>query len=184
MKKSRDQYLKALDDLIGGGGRIHEITDPDEADPVLVVAYHGVPEQDHTTAFSFGLSSAKHSEWCFGKPELMISVNSNDHAWALCMGEIIKNYRDKCLFEYGTILHFRQRVVDECPMTSFFVFASSLFNKMQQRLVLSDRTINLAQMYPIYEEEASLVNEVGVENFFWEMGIDFCDIGRPLVLRQ
>src|SRR6266849_6280104 len=122
LRKSSELYLAAVDNLAGGHGKTYEITDAGEANPVLVVVYDGVPEEKVTTGFSFGLSSAHHPEWRFSKPELMISVKSSDHAWPLCMGEIVRNCRDDFLFEYGSVLEFGERVEDDCPMTSFLVF--------------------------------------------------------------
>lgn len=184
MRTSRDVYLEALDDLTGGGGKVFNIHDNGGADSVLVASYEGVPEELHTTAFSFGLSSADHEEWRLGKPELMTSVKSTDESWGLCMGEIVRNYRADSLFEYGTILHFRQRIADDCPMTSFFIFASSLLDKEQQCIVLPDRRVNIAQMYPIFEQEAGLVRDIGVERFFFDLKIDFFDLARPCVVRN
>jgi hypothetical protein len=50
--------------------------------------------------------------------------------------------------------------------------------------VLEDRTVNLSQLYPIYEEEAPFLLEVGIERFFWELGIDFADLGLPSAVRR
>lgn len=178
MNRSREEYLAVLNDLAGGPGQVYEMTDPGDVRPVLAIAYNGIPEPGHMTAFSFGLSNSTHSEWTHGKPELMISIKSLDHAWALCLGEIVRINRDSVLFEYGTILHFRERIVDECPLTSFLVFASTLLDGAQRTLDLSDRRINIAQVYPIYESETRLLRDIGIERFFWELGIDFSDLSR------
>lgn len=181
--RSSAEYLAAISKLTGSDGRIYEMTDPGDALPVSVAVYDNIPEVGHLTAFSFGLSSAVHSEWIGGKPELMISVKSMDHAWALCMGEIVRTGRDSALFEYGSIIHFRERILDECPITSFLVFASSLLGSEHRSFRLSDRRINIAQLYPIYESEAKLIKDIGVERFFWELGIDFSNVDRePLEL--
>ncbi|HZH15259.1 MAG TPA: suppressor of fused domain protein [Archangium sp.] len=182
-RKISEQYFAAVDELTGIDGRFYRITDSDESLLVAVAAYDDVPEDGYTTAFSFGLSDAVHPEWVNGRPELLISVRSKDHAWGLCMGEIVRNYRQESLFSYGTILHFRQRVADESPMTSFLIFASTLLDPEDIQLSLPDRKINLVQMYPIHEDEAEVVRQVGVEKFFWELGIDFDDVQRPSVRR-
>jgi hypothetical protein len=182
-KRISEQYFDAVGELAGGDGRFYRITDEGESPLVAVVAYDDVPEDGHTTAFSFGLSSAVHPEWVHSRPELLISVKSKDPAWGLCMGEIVRNYRQESLFSYGTILHFRQRVAEESPMTSFLIFASTLLDPEDNQLSLSDRKIVLSQMYPIHEDEAQVVREVGVEKFFWKMDIDFYDVQRPSVRR-
>jgi hypothetical protein len=185
MKRSEEQYQALLDDLTGTNcRRVYTITDHSDTPRVLAIAYTDVPEAGYSTGFTFGLSSANRPEWLNSKPELMISVRSRDHAWTICMGEIVRNYRYENSFSYGTILHFRQRVVDTCPMTSFLLFACTMLDAEQQRIRLEDRLVNISQLYPIYEDEAALILEIGVEKFFWELGIQFEDVGRPPVLRN
>jgi hypothetical protein len=172
------KYFQAIDDLAGGGGTYYRITDPEESPAVEVVVYSDVPEVGHTTSFTFGLSSATHAEWVKSRPELVVSVRSLDHAWGLCIGEIVRNSRDKSLFEQGTILHFREQISDESGMTSFLVYACGVLDQQQQRMVLPDRVVNISQCYPIYEEEAALIHRVGLEKFFGKLGIDFYDVRR------
>jgi len=178
MNRGRDEYLACIDDLAGGGGKVYDQSDRDDAASTLVIAYDHVPQVGHMTAFSFGLSNATHSEWTHGKLELMISVTSMDHMWALCIGEIIKKRRGSALFEYGTVIHFGERIADDCSLTSFFVFASTLLDEAQRSLELFDRRVNIAQIYPIYPSEAQLVRDIGAERFFWDLGIDFSDLRR------
>jgi Suppressor of fused protein (SUFU) len=163
---------------------VYTISDRNDILPVLAIAYTDVPEDGDSTGFTFGLSSANHPEWINSKPELMISVRSRDHAWTICMGEIVQNSRYESTFSYGAILHFRQRVVDTCPMTSFLLFACTMLDAEQQRICLEDRVVNISQLYPIYEDEVPLILEIGVEKFFWELGIQFEELGRPPVLRN
>jgi len=179
MRNHSKQYFAFLDELAGERARTYEMTAPSEANPVFVAVYNNIPDDGHITAFTFGLSSVVHPDWNNSRPELMISVRSNDDAWALCMGEIISAYRGTIPFSYGSILHFRQRIVDDCPMTSFLVFASSLLSAAQQTISLPDRLISISQIYPIYEEESALIHQVGVERFFWEFDINFSDLSRP-----
>src|SRR5689334_11994267 len=116
-KRIEEQYLTALDDLAGGKPRdIYEITDRDEIPSVLAIAYSNVPETGCTTGFTFGLSSANRPEWIHSRPELMISVKSADPAWVICAGEIVRNHRHDISFSHGTILDFKQQIVDSCPM--------------------------------------------------------------------
>ena len=182
MKTVRERYLAAVADLAGGPGTVHEIAEPEE-DPVSVVVYEDMPEDGLLTAFSYGLSTAVHPEWVLGKPELMISVASRDIAWALCMGEIIRNARADALFEYGSVLQFGETIEDGCPMTSFLVFASNLLNAEQQGVALGKTRINLAQLYPIHESEGDLVLEIGAQRFFFELGIEFENLKRPPVAK-
>ena len=185
MTRSSEQYIAALDDLAGGNPRhLYKITDHDEIPPVYAVIYNDTPESGHTTGFTFGLSSANHADWVYSRPELMISVKSTDHSWAICAGEIVRNWRHDNSFLQGTVLHFRQRIVDTCPMTSFLIFTCDLLEPELQRIPLADRTVHLSQLYPIYEEEAPLLLEIGLEKFFFKLGIDFSDVDRPSAARK
>lgn len=180
-----EQYLSALDDLAGDSPRHdYEITDSGESPSIQVIIYDEIPEADHSTGFTFGLSSVSHPEWVDGRPELMVSVRSKDHAWALCMGKIVRSYRGELAFSLGSILHFGQQISDESSMTSFLIFAPTLLDADEARIALDDRTVNLVQLYPMYKEEAPIAMEIGIEKFFWDLGIDFYDVKRPPVVKK
>jgi len=178
MSKSSEEYLSTVDALTGSQGRYFRITDEGESLLVAVVSYDDVPENGHITSFSYGLSSAAQPEWKHSRPELIISVKSSDNAWAFCMGEIIRGYRTETSFSYGTILNFRQSISDESGLTSFLVFACTLLDKEDLKISLPDRIVHFSQMYPIYESEVPMIDRLGVEKFFWDMGIDFYDVRR------
>jgi len=178
MSRDSAAYFDAIDAIAGGTGHFYRITERDESRVVAVVAYDDVPESGHCTAFSYGLSSAEHSEWLNGRPELLISVGSTDHAWGLCMGEIIRANRDSMLFSQGTVLHFRQEVSAESKMTSFLVHVCTLLDGTDAKLSLPSREVNFSQLYPIHECEAAVIAQTGVDRFFWELGIDFYDVRR------
>ena len=49
---------------------------------ITVITYLGVPEPGMLTAITYGISLTDHPEWKFGKPELCITVRSDDVIWA------------------------------------------------------------------------------------------------------
>lgn len=181
-KSSRDikgQYFDYVEDIAGEGGKFFKIGDNGEA--VLVAAYKDVPESGCLTAFSFGLSDAVHPEWVESRPELVISVNSDDYAWALAMGEIIKNGRGKSLFSYGSILNFGTPISEESSMSAFFVFVCNVLEEDDLKIQLTDRVVNLSQIYPIYQAEIPLIKKIGVEKFFTGFDIDFFNVRRDVM---
>jgi len=178
MESSIEQYLEHLDKLVGKEGQPFEITEQDQRPAIWVYNYIGVPETGNITAFTYGLSSVEYPEWIRGRPELLINVASNNIDWALAAGFLVKKYRGRCPFSYGNIIRFGERITKESEMTAFFVFAPSLFDQEETYVKLPDRTINLVQIYPIYEEEIELITSVGVQNFFQNEEIDFCDVHR------
>ena len=99
MKRKIELFLSHVESICGSDGKLYQITDEHEHPQVVVVSYNDIPEANCTTAFSYGLSSIAHPQWVAGRPELVISVNSNDNSWSIAMGEIIRTGRREHLFE-------------------------------------------------------------------------------------
>ena len=57
-------------------------------------------------------------------------------------------------------------------MNAFLVFAPSFLDQEQARFELPDRTIILAGMYPIYDEEIELYSRIGLKEFWHSDGFD------------
>ncbi|WP_367871859.1 suppressor of fused domain protein [Luteolibacter sp. Populi] len=170
MKKRIEQYIEHIEDICGGEGRFFKITDEGENPPITVVAYDDVPEPGCVTAFSYGLSLPSHPKWIHSRPELVISVDSHDVSWPLALGEVIRTGRNKSAFIYGSIIHFGCRVSDESTMDSFLVYACTVLDEKDQKLILHDQPIQLAQLYPIYSSEADVIEHVGPHRFLLELG--------------
>jgi hypothetical protein len=177
-----EEYLDWLKQIVGDGGKIYDISGMDIAPQIFVVIFDQVPEVGHKTAYSFGLSSVAHPEWRFSRPELVISVKSDDNSWGLAMGEIIRQKRGSDLFEYGSVFQFGERISDESEMSAFLVFANSLYDPGQETATFCDRSIGLSQLYPIYADESETIKRIGVEAFFFRCGIDFYDVRRKKVV--
>lgn len=182
MPNIAEEYLKWLDEIAGDDGKIYGITDKDEGPQIFVAIFDDLPETNHTTSYSFGLSSAEHPEWKYSRPELIISVHSMDNSWGLAMGEIIKLNRVNSTFEYGTIFNFGEQISDDSDMSAFFVFANSLYDEGEDTIELTDRKIQLSQLYPIYREEIDIIKKIGAEFFFSKPEIDFYDVKREMFI--
>ncbi len=63
-------------------------------------------------------------------------------------------------------------------MSAFFLFWSTILEKDQLQLQLSDRKINFAQAYPIFDSEGDLIARIGAEKFFMTEDLEFADIKR------
>lgn len=174
---SFDEYLHHVESVCACNPELTTITDEGESPPIVVASCSDIPEPGCLTAFSYGLSSVAHPEWIAGRPELVVSVDSTDRAWAFAMGELIRNGRHKCLFSCGNILDFGQPISDESAMTHFLVFGCSVLDLPERRVVLSDRTVNLVQLYPIHASEATLILNMGAEAFMSQQ-IDFFNVRR------
>lgn len=64
-------------------------------------------------------------------------------------------------FAYGSTFELGHRVSADSAMTGFLAFASMDLPKDATHIRLSDRTLNLVQMYPIYEGEIELIRQAG-----------------------
>ncbi|MFJ6456202.1 hypothetical protein [Paenarthrobacter sp. NPDC091669] len=75
-----EQFLSHLDDLSGGiEPRFFPIEKGHPGLPgVTAIVYDNLPECGMITGFTYGISLANHPLWRFGRPELCISVKSND----------------------------------------------------------------------------------------------------------
>lgn len=78
-------------------------------------------------------------------------------------------------------MNFGVPISDESPMSSFLVFACTMLEYDDAKVVLSDRTVHLSQVYPIHVEEIPLIKKIGAEKFHTELGIDFFDVRRQPV---
>ncbi len=183
MTQAIEQYLKYLDGLARREGEYHLVTKRTEKPSMWVVDYRNVPEDGHLTAFTFGLSSVNHSDWKYGRPELVLSIQSDCVDWGLAIGFLGSKLRGKCPFSYGTVLRFGDQITAESEMDAFLVFVPTVLTKEQAHVELSDRTINIVQAYPIYGKEIPLIERNGAEAFFMQPGIDFSNVRRPALRR-
>ncbi len=178
MQSWAEQYLNHLDKNAGVEAEFSRISEPGDFPPVTVVTYRDVPENGFITSFTTGLSAVSHPSWKFGRPELCISVESRDLAWGWAIGDVANKLRGQCPFCYGEIINFGTQVSDESEISAFVVFAPSFMDKEQSEIELPEWKVNIAQMYPIYEGEVGLIEDIGLQAFFQNKEIDFYNIKR------
>jgi len=171
--------MDALKDLCGGVEPVaHRIGGPMEIPPIYTFVATDLPSQGEVSGFTFGLSSVRHPNWQTTRPELSINVRSQNMAWVLATGELVRRHRGRAAFSIGDVFRFGSRICDESAMSAFFVFFSTILDSEDGRIVLTDRTINIMQVYPIYDEEIRILNEIGADKFFFRDDIDFRDVAR------
>lgn len=61
--------------------------------PVTAVIYRDLPEPGLLTGLTYGLSLADHAEWVGGKPELCITVRSQNVRWAIAVAFLAEQLR-------------------------------------------------------------------------------------------
>ena len=125
-----------------------------------------------------------HPDWKLGRPELCVSVESQDLAWGWAVGDIAYKLRGKCPFCYGEIINFGTPISKESGMSAFFVFAPIIMDKELWGVQLPDWKVNIAQMYPIYDGEIDILNNIGLKDFWLNQKIDFCNVKREDISKR
>ena len=182
-----EKYLAWLDRLTEGaepvfhrvetaGGAAHQIT---------VIVYHDVPERGMLTGLTYGLSLAGHPEWRQGRPELCISVTSEDERWALAVGYLASTLVHDCPFAYGDTINVGEPIAGDTAMTAFVVFAPAVLDREDFLNVLDapdgagpEDVVNIAGLYPIHDSERRFIHSHGLEAF-WSLDWDPFAPGRP-----
>lgn len=150
--------------------------------PVATFNYENVPEEGYLTAVTYGVSEYDNPAWETSRPELMLTVASTDANWGRVLAFIGANMIDECDFGYGEIIHFRNQIAEGSDMTSFFIFAPSILDPEDASdIKVQDRTLNFVAFYPIYEEEAYVIEEIGLQNFMEHPDYDMYSVTRPQI---
>jgi hypothetical protein len=180
-----DRYLAHLDRISAGvEPRFFPIDSTNRTlKQVIVLTYNDLPEAGYLTGITYGLSLADHPDWQTGRPELTITVRSNDIGWAVAVGSLAAELRGQCPFSYGNTLNFRQRISPDSEMTAFVVFAPAVLERSDYSNidVGRDLVINIAGCYPIHDVERRFVHENGLMAF-WELDWDLYDVKRTPVV--
>jgi len=175
-----DIFLKHLDELSGGEEpEFIGITEPGAARPLHVMLYREFPWPGYITAFTYGVSTVPHPDWKNGTLELMICLRSTDDVWALALGDIANRLRGKCPFSYGNTINFGTQVSPDSNMSAFFVFAPLNMDPDSIKVEMPNSPLHIAQLYPIYQGEMKMIDDIGLEAFYKTPGLDFDDVGRP-----
>jgi hypothetical protein len=147
------------------------------------MVYRDIPEAEHITGVTYGLSEVAHPAWRAGRPELIISLHSKDLAWPLAVAEMANQLRGQCPFGYGDVIDFGSRICEESEMSAFLVFTPSILapHAALGIDVGAEQPINLAGMYPIYESERAALAEIGLQKFWTHTNFDRYDVHRAAV---
>ena len=151
--------------------------------PITVVFFEDIPRKGNLSAVTYGLSLSTHANWKNGRPELMISVEDDDPAWGMAIGDIAEQHRGEWPFRYGQTINFGSRISNESEMSGFFLFAPTLvdraLDKQESAIPLSGYTVFLTGVYPMYAEELPTYHQIGLERFWKHPDFDPWNIRRP-----
>ncbi|AZK44859.1 suppressor of fused domain protein [Paenibacillus lentus] len=183
MKTSAELYIGKLEELFGEEDVIKKIDPSDGSSPVHVFFYYDLPEEGMLTVVTYGLSEGEFDEWKSAKPELILSLETQDESWGLAVAYFAAEFRGLKGFSYGDIFTLDTPIAKESEMTGFFTFATSILEKDDTSIKLPDKTIQLVGMYPIYKEEVDLLKRIGIKEFWHKEEYNIYSTNRPNLAR-
>ncbi|BCJ76441.1 hypothetical protein CS0771_59850 [Catellatospora sp. IY07-71] len=183
-----EAYLAHLDQLSGGQQPEFRPVSKERRQPpgVTVLRYRGLPA-GMTTSLTYGLSLGEHPSWTAGRPELCLSVRSDDLRWSMAMGLVAERLHGDCGFRVGDVINFNSLVAPGSGMTAFLVAAPATVPPGQCRIDVGGPgheghdIVDLVGFYPIHDSERRYVREHGVREF-WKLDWDAADVTRPPVV--
>lgn len=182
MASEAELFLDHITEMFGKEDFIRKIPElKRNGVPVHVFFYHNLPENGYLTAITYGLSESNHPKWIHGKPELIITLKTEDESWGIAAGEFAAKYQGEKTFSYGDIFTTDNPISDESEMTGFLVFAPSFLSKEQAAIELKTKNIYLIGMYPIYPEEVASYGNLGLEAFWHHPNFDMYDVKRKKI---
>lgn len=156
--------------------------DPDLPE-VTALVYKDVPEPGFITGITYGLSLGVHPDWKHGHPELCITVESGEMAWATVAAYVANGLRGQCPFTYGSTIRFHDRIHSQSEMNAFFVFAPSILQKEQYADINigTNYKVHIAGLYPIHESEIDVIAGLGLKDFWHHPDFDPFDVRRKAI---
>jgi len=150
---------------------------------VTSIVYKDIPKKGMITGITYGLSLVNHPEWKFGRPELIITVDSKDASWAQVAGYLANSLRGDCPFSYSNTINFREKISDGSEMDAFLVFAPSILDKKDFANIDIglNYKINIAGLYPIYASEMEYIEKNGLEKFWKHPNFDMYNVNRKRI---
>ncbi len=175
LKNIASEWLEELEARFGAISETKHIQS--EGKPkVFVFYFDDWPEPDLMTAITFGLSNSNHPDWKYGGVELMVSLETQDRSWGLAAAYFASAFFNERPFSFGDIFKVDDPISDESEMNAYLVYGSPFLEEEEDQIDLSDRTVFLKGMYPLYESELSLYERIGLSEFW---NLDDLDILNP-----
>lgn len=170
-KEFEKAWLAALEKRFGVEAKIAQIT-LEDMPRMLVYYFQDFPAKGMLTAVTAGLSSAYHPDWKHGKPELCFALHTNDNTWGTAAAFLAQSFFNRKSFGYQSSFALDRPMSGDSAMNACFVYRPQFLTKEQVKFELADRTIFLAGLFPLYEEEIALYETKGTESFWNMPGFD------------
>ena len=174
-------YLAYLEEIFGQKPEFYGNASKVEGLPgVASMVFQHTPMEGLLTGCSYGLSLIDHPEWKVGRPELCLTVRSHDLSWAQVVGYLANELRGECPFVYGNTIDFGEQISKESEMNAFLIFppAGIPANKFLNVDIGTNYRLNINGLFPIYQSEIAVYNEIGPEAFYQHPNFDIYNVQR------
>ncbi|MBO1627422.1 suppressor of fused domain protein [Bacillus arachidis] len=178
MRSNAEAFIDRLEELFGEVDVIKKINTKNGDIPIHVFFYRDLPEEGMMTSITYGLSEANHPNWKNGKPEIILTLETQDESWGLATAYFASQFKGEKNFSYGSLFTLDTPISKESEMVGFFVFAPSILSKEYSEIKTPEGSIHLVGMYPIYSEEIKLYQTIGLEQFWRREGFDLYNVKR------
>jgi hypothetical protein len=138
----------------------------DERPRMMIYSFSDFPAPGMLTAVTAGLSNANHPEWVHGKPEVSFTLTTTDAGWGKGAAYLAQEFFGKHSFAYQTSFAIDVPFSSDSLMNACFVYRPQFMDKDQVKFELSDRTVYLAGLFPMYNEEIAIYEAKGTEAFW------------------
>lgn len=133
---------------------------------MLIFYFADFPAKGMLTAVTAGLSNASHPDWVHGKPELSFTLKTTDRGWGKGAAYLAQEFFDKRSFAYQSCFALHMPMSGDSAMNGCFVYRPQFMDKDQVKFELQDRTIYLAGLFPMYDEEIAMYEAKGLKAFW------------------
>ena len=179
MPKNHEIFLRHIEEIFGTADLIKKHDSPRGGIPVSVFICRDIPEKGMVTGITYGLSQYPHPDWKMSRPEMIISVESEDVMWGWVAAYFCAEFRGEKRFCYGDVFSTEKPLASDTKMDGLLIFAQSILDPKMQSLELNDYKIHFGQFYPIYRSELEIYRKIGLERFWKHEGFAMYDPKRP-----
>ncbi|WP_170157158.1 suppressor of fused domain protein [Roseimicrobium gellanilyticum] len=159
-------FLEYLDNTFGKEDQILSEQAEDGGPKIAMFVYRECPEPGMVTGVTFGLSHRAHPDWKFGRPEMVISMESESLDWPSAALGLTAYFAGKKRFCYGDVFTVDGTLTSETEMDGVLIFAQSLLDPEAATVQLRDYRATLYQYYPIHSAEIPIYEKLGLEGFW------------------
>jgi hypothetical protein len=166
MPRNHEIFLSHIENIFGPAELIRKHDCPRGGVPVSVFIYRNIPDTGMITGITYGLSCFPYPGWKLARPEMIISIESEDAMWAWTAAYFCAEFRGEKPFSYGDVFTTEAPLASDTKMDGLLIFAQSILDKELEAIELNDYRVHFSQFYPIYRSELEAYRKIGLERFW------------------